>query len=79
MQAAGLPRHRADGCGHLLCREVQGLWPGLAPPLDTKVLQDAERLGLPTSVKRLSALVDPAELLRLAAGCVRAGRSRPRR
>lgn len=56
----------------IFCREAQGVWPELAPTLDDKVLQGAEKLGLPTSTDRLAALVDRADLPRLAAGCVRA-------
>jgi len=56
----------------IFCREVQGLWDELAPTLDPKVLAGAERLGLPASAGRLAALVAPADLPRLAAGCVRA-------
>lgn len=56
----------------IFCREVQGIWPELAPALDGKVLQGAQRLGLPTSPGRLAALVGIDDLPRLAAGCVRA-------
>ncbi len=56
----------------IFCREVQGQWPELAPTLDAKVLQGAERLGLPTSASRLAKLVSGDDLPRLAAGCVRA-------
>ncbi len=56
----------------IFCREAQGLWPELAPTLDDKVIQGAERLGLPTSPGRLAALVEIDDLPRLAAGCVRA-------
>ena len=58
----------------IFCREVQGLWDELAPTLDAKVLAGAERLGLPSSTEGLAALVEPSDLPRLAAGCVRAGR-----
>lgn len=56
----------------IFCREAQGVWPRLRPFLDGKVLQGAERVGLPDSAPRLARLVDPAELPALAAGCVRA-------
>src|SRR5690606_32920753 len=56
----------------IFCREVQAAWPSLAPYLDQKVLDGAQRLGLPTDPRRLARLVDDADLPRLAAGCVRA-------
>ena len=58
----------------IFAREVQALWGELAPTLDAKVLAGAEQLGLPTSADTLAALVSPADLPRLAAGCVRATR-----
>lgn len=60
----------------IFCREVQGLWPELAPYLDKKTLDGAERLGLPTSPDRLARLVDAGDLPALAAACVRAALSR---
>lgn len=60
----------------LFCREVQGLWPELAPYLDKKTLDGAERLGLPTAPDRLARLVDAGDLPALAAACVRAALSR---
>lgn len=56
----------------IFCREAQGVWPGLQPYLDDKVLQGAERLQLPGSADRLARLVEPSDLPALAAGCVRA-------
>lgn len=56
----------------IFCREVQGLWPQLAPYLDAKVLQGAEALGLPAEAERLAGLVDRGDLPALTAGCVRA-------
>ena len=60
----------------IFCREVQGLWSELAPCLDKKTLDGAERLGLPTTPGRLARLVDAGDLPALAAGCVRAALSR---
>lgn len=57
---------------HIVLREAQGVWPDLQPYLDARVLDGAARLGLPTDPGELAALVDPVELPRLAAGCVRA-------
>ncbi|GAA4429339.1 endonuclease [Georgenia halophila] len=56
----------------IFCREVQGVWPSLAPFLDDKVLDGAEKVGLPTSPSRLAHLVEAGELPRLTAGLVRA-------
>lgn len=56
------------------CREVQGIWPDLAPYVDELAADGAERLGLPRSADRLAALVPPADLPRLIAACVRAAR-----
>ncbi|MGW1377454.1 endonuclease [Streptomyces sp. NPDC002446] len=55
----------------IFLREVQGVWPEFSPHLDRKALDGAERIGLPTSPKRLASLVDEAELPQLAAGLVR--------
>ena len=55
----------------IFCREVQGIWPDVAPFVDDKVKDGARLLGLPTSERGLVALVDPEELPRLAAACVR--------
>jgi endonuclease III len=60
----------------IFCREVQGVWPVLAPYVDPLVAKGAERLGLPRSAERLAALVSADDLPRLAAGCVRAARDK---
>lgn len=59
----------------IFCREVQGIWPDLAPYIDERAAAGAERLGLPKTPERLAALVNAADLPRLMAGCVRASRS----
>ncbi|HEX5533198.1 MAG TPA: endonuclease [Actinomycetales bacterium] len=56
----------------IFCREVQGVWPDVAPFLDDRVLDGAKRLGLPASVAGLAKLVEDDELPALAAACVRA-------
>jgi hypothetical protein len=56
----------------IFCREVQGVWPSLAPFVDDLAADGAARLGLPRSPDRLAALVREADLPRLVAGCVRA-------
>jgi hypothetical protein len=64
------------GAGIFL-REVQAVWPDLAPQLDRRVLKGAGQLGLPEKPEPLSKLAGSgAELARLAAGLVRVSRSR---
>lgn len=60
----------------IFCREVQGVWPDLAPYVDARVARGAERLGLPTSARALDRLVSKEDLPRLVAGCVRASLSK---
>ncbi len=55
----------------IFCREVQGIWPDVAPFIDDKVTDGARLLGLPTSERGLVALVEPDDLPGLAAACVR--------
>jgi hypothetical protein len=57
---------------HIWLREAQAVLPDVAPYLDERVLVGAKQLGLPTDPDDLAALVDPLDLPRLAAGCVRA-------
>jgi hypothetical protein len=56
----------------IFCREVQGVWPLLAPFVDDRAAEGAARLGLPRTPDRLAALVSPDDLPRLVAACVRA-------
>ncbi|HET6697640.1 MAG TPA: endonuclease [Nocardioidaceae bacterium] len=58
----------------IFCREVQGIWPDLAPYVDDRAAGGAERLGLSRAPQRLARLVDAEDLPRLVAGCVRAAR-----
>jgi co-chaperonin GroES (HSP10) len=57
----------------IFCREVQGLWTELAPYVDDRAAEGAARLGLPRTPSRLAAYVDPSDLPRLLAACLRAG------
>jgi hypothetical protein len=58
----------------MFLREVQGVWPELAPFLDDRARAAAGRLGLPTSARRLRNLVDDDEtFVRLVAALVRSG------
>lgn len=74
---AGL--RRTPGIGpagaDIFVREVQAVWPEVAPFVDGKALQGAERLGLPASPAKLVELVEPADghgVAVLAAALVRA-------
>lgn len=63
------------GCDIFL-REVQGVWTELAPYLDAKAVQGAERLGLPGDSGKLARLVGPDETAAFASGLVRAALDR---
>lgn len=56
----------------IFCREVQAVWPELAPYVDRKVVDGAEALGLPSEPAKLGKFVDADDMPRLAAACVRA-------
>lgn len=52
-------------------REAQAAWPELRPFADQKALDGAGRIGLPTNVDDLSALVDERDFSRLVTALVR--------
>ncbi|TLS48057.1 endonuclease [Streptomyces montanus] len=56
----------------IFLREVQRVWSEVAPYLDAKALQGAERLGLPKDPDRLVKLAGGTEPVVLAAALVRA-------
>ncbi|WP_221349824.1 endonuclease [Streptomyces beigongshangae] len=56
----------------IFLREVQRVWPEVAPHLDAKALQGAARLGLPGEPERLLELAGDTEPAVLAAALVRA-------
>ncbi|MGW3093093.1 endonuclease [Streptomyces sp. NPDC001102] len=56
----------------IFLREVQRVWPEVAPFLDRKALDGAARLGLPTDPDRLVQLAGDTDPAALAAGLVRA-------
>ncbi|MEU1015419.1 endonuclease [Streptomyces sp. NPDC005898] len=56
----------------IFLREVQRVWPDLAPRLGEKALQGARRLGLPDDPKELVRLAGDADPAALAAALVRA-------
>lgn len=59
----------------IFLREVQAVWPQVAPYLDGRVRRGAEKVGLPSDVRKLAGLVDsPSELARLSAALVRVSR-----
>ncbi|MFF3483054.1 endonuclease [Streptomyces sp. NPDC002701] len=60
----------------IFLREVQHVWPEVAPHLDAKALQGAARLGLPQEPDRLLKLAGDTEPAVLAAALVRAALDR---
>jgi hypothetical protein len=56
----------------IFLREVQAVWPDVAPYIDGKALDGARRLGLPTSRDRLARLVPPDAVAPMTAGLIRA-------
>ena len=63
-----------SGAGIYL-REVQAVWPEVAPQLDGKVLDGARKVGLPASAQELADLAGSGpDLARLAAALIRVSR-----
>lgn len=60
----------------IFLREVQDVWPEYRPHLDAKVLQGAERLGLPRTASGLTRLAADERPAVLAAALVRAALDR---
>jgi endonuclease III len=60
----------------IFLREVQAVWPQVAPHLGDRVSTAAGKLGLPTGERELADLVAPRDLARLAAALTRVSRSR---
>jgi hypothetical protein len=56
----------------IFLREVQGVWPEVAPFADRRARAGARRLGLPVDARALARLVPGAQLTRLVAALVRA-------
>lgn len=67
---AGTPRIGPVGA-RIFCREVQDLWPEVAPYLDDRSLRAAADLGLPTDSERLASLAPDGQVARLAAALTR--------
>ncbi|MGE5288498.1 MAG: hypothetical protein ACM3ML_15125 [Micromonosporaceae bacterium] len=60
----------------IFLREVQAVWPEIAPYLDGRVLEGARKVGLPDQAGPLAGLAkSEAQLARLAAALVRVSRS----
>ncbi len=55
----------------IFCREVQDVWPVVAPFFDDRALEEAGRLGLPDDPEQLARLAPQGEVARLAAALVR--------
>nr|MDT0663248.1 hypothetical protein [Micromonospora sp. DSM 115978] len=60
----------------IFLREAQAVWTDVAPFVDRKARDGAERLGLPTSPEAIAGLVRRADLTRLLSALVRAARDR---
>ncbi|MBB6546446.1 hypothetical protein [Nonomuraea rubra] len=61
----------------IFLREVQAVWPQVAPHLDKRVLDGAGKLGLPRQARPLAELAHSGdELARLSAALVRVSRSK---
>jgi hypothetical protein len=58
----------------IFLREVQAVWPKVAPHLGRRVASGAGKLGLPTDDRALAELVPRRELARLAAALTRVSR-----
>jgi endonuclease III len=61
----------------IFLREVQAVWPSVAPYLDDRVIEGAKRLGLPADPGRLARLAgSDKEVARLGAALIRVARSK---
>lgn len=67
-----VPRIGPTGAG-IFCREVQAVWPAVAPFFDERALRAAERLGLPSDPATLGELAPRGRVAELAAALVRVG------
>lgn len=55
----------------IFCREVQAVWPEVAPYFDKRALTKSRELGLPTAPDELAALAPAGRVADLAAALVR--------
>jgi endonuclease III len=59
----------------IFLREVQAVWPDVAPYVDRRVTQGAKKVGLPSTARGLYELVDsPRDMARLSSALVRVSR-----
>ena len=65
------PRIGPTGAG-IFCREVQDVWPAVAPYFDDRALAGAGRLGLPSDAEELARMAPHGQVAVLAAALVRA-------
>lgn len=72
---ASFPRIGPTGAG-IFVREVQAVWPTVAPYFDDRALAAARRRGLPTDPDRLASLAPRGRAADLAAALVRADLTR---
>lgn len=70
-RVADFPRIGPTGAG-IFCREVQVVWPDVAPFFDGRALASARRRGLPADPGELADLAGPGRVARLAVALVRA-------
>lgn len=55
----------------IFCREVQAVWPDIAPYADKRVIDGARKADLPADAGKLAELVSTETLPALTAACVR--------
>lgn len=67
-----LPRIGPTG-SRIFCREVQAVWPEVAPYFDPRALRTADELGWSTDPHDLARRVRPGDVARLSAALVRRG------
>jgi hypothetical protein len=60
----------------IFLREVQGVWPDVAPFVDKRAADGAGRLGLPGDPDGLASLASSDELPRMISALVRVSRSK---
>ncbi len=60
----------------IFLREVQAVWPSVAPYLDDRVIEGARRLGLPADPGQLTRLARDQDVARLGAAVIRVSRSK---
>lgn len=72
---AEFPRIGPTGAG-IFCREVQAVWPHVAPYFDKRAIQRARELGLPTDPDGLAATAPRGQVVQLASALARDDQAR---